>query len=131
LDDPLIGVFVHWAYGPHTCDGVAGKDSPLLLASNFSGTWPGLVALLNTSACLESINRPHSRIWTSHPDWTADETFMARLDEWCRTGKIQYPESELRTPGEVPADAQAIADAVAEGIRRQRILALMLGDTSM
>ena len=24
IDDPLIGVFVHWTYGPHTCDGVAG-----------------------------------------------------------------------------------------------------------
>ena len=26
VDDPLIGVFVHWTYGPHTCDGVTGKD---------------------------------------------------------------------------------------------------------
>ena len=83
IDDPLVGVFVHWAYGPHTCDGVAGKDSPLLLASNFSGTWPGLVALLNTSASLVSINRPHSRIWTNAPDWTKDARFMERLDEWC------------------------------------------------
>ena len=37
IDDPMVGVFVHWTYGPHTCDGVAGKDNPLLLASNFSG----------------------------------------------------------------------------------------------
>ena len=40
LDDPMVGVFVHWAYAPHTVDGVVGKDNPLLLASNFSGTWP-------------------------------------------------------------------------------------------
>src|SRR5262249_40130138 len=31
IDDPLIGVCTHWFYGPHTCDGVAGKDNPLLL----------------------------------------------------------------------------------------------------
>ncbi|MHC4590788.1 MAG: fucose isomerase, partial [Planctomycetota bacterium] len=37
IDDPMIGVCVHWFYGPHTTDGVVGKDSPLLLASNFSG----------------------------------------------------------------------------------------------
>ena len=48
VDDPLIGVCVHWFYGPHTTDGVVGKDNPLLLASNFSGAWPGLVGLLNT-----------------------------------------------------------------------------------
>ena len=40
----MVGVFVHWTYAPHTVDGVVGKDNPLLLASNFSGTWPGLVA---------------------------------------------------------------------------------------
>ena len=26
-DDPAIGLFVHWVYGPHTCDGVVGKDA--------------------------------------------------------------------------------------------------------
>ena len=40
IDDPMIGVFVHWTYAPHTVDGVSGKDNPLLLASNFSGSWP-------------------------------------------------------------------------------------------
>ena len=43
VDDPTIGLFVHWVYGPHTCDGVVGTNHPLLLASNFSGRWPGLV----------------------------------------------------------------------------------------
>ncbi len=131
IDDPMIGVFVHWTYGPHTCDGVAGKDHPLLLASNFSGTWPGLVALLNTGACLESINRPFSRIWTAAPDWTRDERFMARLDEWCSTGKIRYAEDELHYSAPVTAEAQQLAESVVADIRRQRILALMLGDTSM
>jgi L-fucose isomerase-like protein len=131
IDDPLIGLFVHWTYGPHTCDGVAGKESPLLLASNFSGTWPGLVALLNTSACLESIRRKHSRIWTSAPDWTQDQTFMERLDEWCSTGQVRYAENELRYTATVTTEAQALAEKVVSDIRRQRVLALMLGDTSM
>jgi L-fucose isomerase-like protein len=131
IDDPLVGVFVHWAYGPHTCDGVAGKDSPLLLASNFSGTWPGLVALLNTSACLESIQRKHSRIWTSAPDWSADAGFMARLDEWCSTGQVRYPTHELHAGGPVSPPAQELAEKVVSEIRARRVLALMLGDTSM
>ena len=97
IDDPMIGVFVHWTYAPHTVDGVVGKDNPLLLASNFSGTWPGLVALLNTGASLESVGREASRVWTDAPDWTADAGFMERLDEWCTTGRIQYP--DRRGPG--------------------------------
>lgn len=109
IDDPLVGVFVHWAYAPHTCDGVAGKDSPLLLASNFSGTWPGLVALLNTGASLDSINRAYSRIWTEAADWSADRTFMERLDEWCSTGRIRYPEGELHYSAPVTAEARYAA----------------------
>jgi hypothetical protein len=131
IDDPTIGVFVHWTYGPHTCDGVVGKDNPLLLASNFSGTWPGLVALLNTAACLESLNRRFARIWTSAPDWTRDRTFMERLDEWCSTGHIRYCDDELHYSAPVSADAQRLADEVIADIRRRRVLALMLGDTSM
>ena len=131
IDDPMIGVFVHWVYGPHTLDGVSGKDNPLLLASNFSGTWPGLVGLLNTGACLSLVGRDYSRIWTDQKDWSRDKLFMERLDEWCTTGRIQYGEDELSYA--VPSSAAAIKTArkVADEIRRRRVLALMLGDTSM
>jgi L-fucose isomerase-like protein len=131
IDDPMIGVFVHWTYGPHTCDGVTGKNNPLLLASNFSGTYPGLVALLNTGACLASLDRPFSRIWTSAPDWTLDSVFMERLDEWCSTGQIRYPEKELHLSVPSSPQEQARAAQVVDAIRARRILALMLGDTSM
>lgn len=131
IDDPMIGVFCHWTYGPHTVDGVVGKDSPLLLASNFSGTWPGLVALLNTGACLESIGRKFSRAWTDAKDWTKDKAFMERLDEWCSTGQIRYPTDELFSSAPISPKADALAEDVAAEIRRRRVLALMLGDTSM
>lgn len=131
IDDPTIGVFVHWTYGPHTCDGVTGKDNPLLLASNFSGQWPGLVALLNTGACLESLGRRFSRIWTAAPNWTRDRTFMDRLDEWCSTGQIRYPENELHGSAPVSPEAQRLAEEVVADVRRRRVLALMFGDTSM
>ena len=131
ITDPMVGVFVHWTYAPHTVDGVVGKDNPLLLASNFSGTWPGLVALLNTAASLESVGRHASRVWTDAPDWTHDETFMERLDQWCSTGRIGYSESELHGEAAVSPAAIELANAVAAEIRHKRILALMLGDTSM
>lgn len=131
IDDPIVGVFVHWVYGPHTTDGVVGKDNPLLLASNFSGQWPGLVGLLNTGACLTSLNRKHSRIWTTAPDFSSDETFMARLDEWCSSGAIQYDGSAIRRHAPVSLEAAARAQRVASDLRKRRPLILMLGDTSM
>ncbi|GAB4315271.1 MAG: L-fucose/L-arabinose isomerase family protein [Candidatus Sumerlaeia bacterium] len=131
VDDPAIGVFVHWVYGPHTTDGVVGKDNPLLLVSNFSPQWPGLVGLLNTAACLESLGRPASRAWTDAEDWTRDKRFLERLDEWCTTGRIVYPMDEIRRQAAIGPEASALAARVAAGIRRRRVLALMLGDTSM
>jgi L-fucose isomerase-like protein len=131
IDDPMIGVCVHWFYGPHTTDGVVGKDNPLLLASNFSGRWPGLVGLLNTGACLESVGRSFSRIWTDAPDWTADDEFMGRLEEWCQGGRIAYSERDIAYHAPVSAEAAARARQVAAQLRERRGLILMLGDTSM
>jgi L-fucose isomerase-like protein len=131
IDDPMIGMFVHWVYGPHTTDGVVGKESPLLLASNFSGEWPGLVGLLNTGACLETVDRAHSRVWTSSDDFTRDATFMERLDEWCTTGRVAYSEAALSYHAPVSEEAARLARGVAAGIRARRPLLLMLGDTSM
>ncbi len=129
--DPMIGVCVHWFYGPHTTEGVVGKNNPLLLASNFSGQWPGLVGLLNTGACLEMLGRKHSRIWTDAPDWTTDAVFMERLEEWCTTGAIAYGEQDIAYHAPVSAQASALAQQVAAELRARRALILMLGDTSM
>ncbi len=131
VDDPIIGVCVHWLFGPHTTDGVVGKDNPLLLASNFSGQFPGLVGLLNTGACLESLNRKFSRVWTESADWSADETFMRRLEEWCDKGEIKYAEDEIVKDVSVSAEAEKIAAQIADEIKNRRILIMMLGDTSM
>jgi len=131
VEDPMIGVFVHWVYGPHTTDGVVGKENPLLLVSNFSGQWPGLVGLLNTGACLESVGRAFSRAWTDAPDWSADAAFMDRLEEWLSTGRIDYPRDEISLSAAVSEPAARTARQVAADLRRRRALALMLGDTSM
>ena len=82
-------------------------------------------------ACLESLGRKFSRIWTDAKDWTADDAFMARLDEWCNTGRIGYAADEIGYSVPISKEAHARAKFVAEEIKKRRILALMLGDTSM
>lgn len=131
IQDPLIGIYAHWVYAPHTTDGVVGNGHPLLLASNFSGRWPGLVGLLNTGASLTSLDRAHSRIWSHAEDWSHDEPFLERLDAWCRHGDIAYEGNELHEPPQPSAGARRLAQIVADEMRRRRPLVLMLGDTSM
>ena len=129
VDEPMIGVYAHWVYGPHTTDGVVGGDAPLLLASNFDGTWPGLVGLLNTGACLTSLGRGHSRLWSELDDLIADGDFMERLDQWIRGGQIAWDTGCIQAPP--PPRKSAVVDRVADDMRRKRPLILMLGDTSM
>jgi L-fucose isomerase-like protein len=131
VEGPLIGLYSHWVYAPHTTEGVVGTDNPLLLVSNFAGRWPGLVGLLNTGASLTSLDRAHSRVWTDADDWTSDAPFMAALDQWVRTGRIDQDETEIRPTPEPSATAKAIAERVHDEIRRRPPLILMLGDTSM
>ncbi|HYO94533.1 MAG TPA: hypothetical protein VER33_08465 [Polyangiaceae bacterium] len=135
IQDPMIGVFAHWVYAPHTTEGVIGKDNPVLLASNFSGQWPGLVGLLNTGASLESLNRRHSRIWTTAATWTRDADFMQRLEQWCKTGSLAYEERGISYPTlescSLADDARSRVERVLTQLRRRRPLILMLGDTSM
>ena len=131
IDDPMVGICVHWFYGPHTTDGVVGKDNPLLLASNFSGQWPGLVGLLNTGACLELVDRKFSRVWTDAADWTTDDAFMARLEQWCSQGRVTWGEDEVHYHAPITPTAAATARRVAAEFADRRALILMLGDTSM
>ncbi len=56
---------------------------------------------------------------------------MARLEEWCTTGRIAYPEDEIGYQVSISAEASRLAGQVAEEIRTRRVLCLMLGDTSM
>src|SRR6476661_4231846 len=115
VDAPLIGVYAHWVYGPHTTDGVVGSDTPLLLASNFDGTWPGLVGLLNTGACLTSLGRRHSRLWSAQSDLTTDEWFMTALDDWVQTGTLEHDAGCVRPAP--PRTASPIVDDVLAGMQ--------------
>src|SRR5207248_2837003 len=63
--------------------------------------------------------------------WTADAAFMDRLAEWCGSGRIAYRTDELHFSAPVGPEAKQRADEVTAEVRQRRILALMLGDTSM
>jgi len=131
VEGPMIGLYTHWVYGPHTVEGVVGRDNPLLMLSNFSPKWPGLVGLLNTVACLAAEGRKTSRLWTDAEDWGQDKAFLERLEEWCERGVLNYDEASIRPAPQASAAAASIAADVHAEMKRRRPIALMLGDTSM
>ena len=97
-DLPLIVLSTTWQYSHHVAAGLASHRGPILLMANFSGTWPGLVGMLNLAGTLTSLGVPYSRLWSE--DLT-DAFFIDGMSAWLRDGRIDHDLGHL-VP--VPAD---------------------------
>ena len=49
---PLVVAEAVWQYSQHLLGGLISHQGPILTAANWSGTWPGLVGLLNLNGSL-------------------------------------------------------------------------------
>jgi len=91
-DAPLIVLLTAWQYSHHLAPSLVQHRGPVLLLANFDGTWPGLVGMLCLSATLNSLGKPHSRLWSSDFD---DPLFFQGLEAWLKTGTIVHDTSYL------------------------------------
>jgi len=122
-DAPVIIVLSCWAYAHHVCGPLQTHKGPILLLANFDGTNPGLVALLNHSATLDRLCVKHSRLWSE--TFLKDETFMARLAEWCKTGAVKYSTSHLSDAAKLKLSGKAKSfgeDLAVDILKNKRIM---------
>src|SRR4030095_7172449 len=49
---PLIVAECVWQYSHHILHGLLTHRGPILTVANWSGTWPGLVGMLNLNGCI-------------------------------------------------------------------------------
>jgi len=91
-DAPLIVLLTAWQYSHHLAPSLVLHRGPVLLLANFDGTWPGLVGMLCMAGTLNSLGKPHSRLWSSHFD---DALFFDGLEAWLKTGRIEHDTSYL------------------------------------
>jgi len=92
-DAPLIVAEAVWQYSHHVLPGLRDHRGPILCATNWSATWPGLVGQLNLVGGLTKMNKPHSVIWGEEftNDWV-----RGKLREWVTTGAIRHDLSHVR-----------------------------------
>src|SRR3982750_4127214 len=84
---PLIVAEAVWQYSHHLLHGLVTHQGPILTVANWSGTWPGLVGMLNLNGSLTKAGVKYSTIWSQ--DFT-DEYFVSRLREWLSTGACSH-----------------------------------------
>src|SRR3954447_14357789 len=84
---PLIVAEAVWQYSHHVLHGLVTHKGPILTAANWSGTWPGLVGMLNLNGSLTKAGVKYSTIWSE--DFT-DDYFKTYLHNWLKTGSAKH-----------------------------------------
>jgi hypothetical protein len=90
---PLIIAEAVWQYSHHVLAGLIKHRGPILTVANWSGTWPGLVGLLNLNASLTKAGVNYSTIWSER---FTDSFFKTGLKEWLTTGEIVHDQGHVR-----------------------------------
>src|SRR5271170_6063086 len=70
---PLIVAEAVWQYSHHLLPGLISHRGPILTVANWSGTWPGLVGMLNLNGSMTKAGVKYSTLWSD--DFT-DEFFL-------------------------------------------------------
>src|SRR5512135_467320 len=90
---PLIVAESVWQYTHHVLAGLTTHRGPILTVANWSGTWPGLVGMLNLNASLTKAGVPYSTLWSE--DFT-DRYFRNGLRQWFTQGVVTHDQSHVK-----------------------------------
>jgi hypothetical protein len=109
---PVIVAEAVWQYSHHVLSGLITHRGPILTVANWSGTWPGLVGMLNLNGSLTKAGVKYSTLWSE--DFT-DEYFRTRLHDWLKTGKCSHktrhvtPLKKVKVPARARKDGKTLA----------------------
>lgn len=92
-ETPIIVAVAAWQYSYHILPGLSEHRGPILTIGNWSGTYPGLVGLLNLNACLTKMGINYSSIWSQD---FSDTFFIDGIRQWIKEGKITHQYDHVR-----------------------------------
>ncbi len=115
-DAPIIVAEAVWQYSHHILHGLISHRGPILTVANWSGTWPGLVGMLNLNGSLTKAGVKYSTLWSDHFD---DAYFLTGLSTWLKTGVAKHKITHVKplAKAAVPAKAKALAKKLADELR--------------
>jgi len=118
---PVVVAEAVWQYTHHVLPGLLEHRGPVLTVANWSGTWPGLVGMLNLNGSLTKAGRKYSTLWSE--DFT-DEFFLKGLRLWLKKGAVKHDTSHLRPydPTEAPASATKTGVKFARDFKQKRAI---------
>ncbi len=116
---PVIVAEAVWQYSHHVLAGLISHQAPILTVANWSGTWPGLVGMLNLNGSMTKAGVKYSTLWSD--DFT-DSYFLGKLQEWLKTGVAKHRTAHVKSLARVavPAKAKAVAKKIAGDLLRRK-----------
>ncbi len=93
-DQPIIVAESVWQYTHHVLAGLTTHKGPILTVANWSGTWPGLVGMLNLNGSLTKAGVKYSTLWSEN---FTDEFFTQKLQEWLQNGSVSHDQSHVQS----------------------------------
>jgi hypothetical protein len=120
-DAPLIVAEAVWQYSHHLLHGLVTHRGPILTAANWSGTWPGLVGMLNLNGSLTKAGVDYATIWSE--DFT-DDYFATHLRHWLHKGKAKHKTGHVVKLKNVKVGGKErkLGEALAAELRRDKAI---------
>src|SRR4051812_29446088 len=120
-DAPLIVAEAVWQYSHHVLAGLTTHRGPILTVANWSGTWPGLVGMLNLNGSLTKAGVRYSTLWSEN---FRDAFFRDGLRLWLEQGAVAHDQSHVRDVKllKIPADDERIGRLVARTFRENKAI---------
>lgn len=120
-DTPLVVAESVWQYSHHVLHGLITHRAPILTIANWSGTFPGLVGMLNLNGSLLKAGVRFSTLWSV--DFT-DDFFRQGLSRWLQAGLLTHPQKHVHAIAEanVPPQATRTAREIAGELQRRKAI---------
>jgi hypothetical protein len=90
---PVIVAECVWQYSHHVLAGLTTHRGPILTVANWSGTWPGLVGMLNLNGSLTKAGVRYSTLWSED---FKDGFFKNGLRQWLQEGVVTHDQSHVK-----------------------------------
>ncbi|HOC55946.1 MAG TPA: fucose isomerase [Verrucomicrobiota bacterium] len=118
---PLVVAEAVWQYTHHVLAGLTTHRGPILTVANWSGTWPGLVGMLNINGSLTKAGVRYSTLWSKD---FKDDFFRTGLRQWLQTGVVTHDQSHVKDLRllKLPLADQQFGQRAARRFRQQKAI---------
>ena len=117
----LIVAEAVWQYSHHVLHGLLTHEGPILTVANWSGTWPGLVGMLNLNGSLTKAGVKYSSLWSED---FSEASFRQKLKKWLETGTVRHPTRHVVkfSNVKVPTALRKLGNELAGQLRREKAI---------